>query len=104
MTACNWAGANRSKMPSGSNRTGRKTPNTPGSKEVREHIARIGISMCTGDPARTTALMRRQRIHHEQLMPTNPNAQMPNRIAGSGLAAGGAFANKGDETADAGND
>src|SRR5215469_2022860 len=98
MTACNWAGANCSKMSSGSNRTGRKTPNTPGSKELREQITRIGISICTGEPARTVALMRRQRTHQEQLMPANPHAQMPIRIAGSGLAAGGAFANKADET------
>ena len=42
------------------------------------------IPSCTGDPARTAARMRRQRIHHEQAMPRNPHAQMPNRIAGSG--------------------
>jgi hypothetical protein len=42
--------------------------------------------------------MRRQRIHHEQAMPANPHVQMPNRIAGSGLAAGGAFAGKGDKS------
>jgi hypothetical protein len=45
--------------------------------------------------------MRRQRIHHEQLMPANPHAQMAKRTAGSGLAAAGAFTKKGDETAGA---
>src|SRR5580658_2566572 len=98
MTACSWSGASRSAIPSGSKRTGRKTPNTPGSMEVREHIVRIGISVRTGDPARTTALMRRQRIHHQQPMPANPHAQMPNRIADSGLEASGGGVDKGDGT------
>jgi len=33
---------------------------------------------------------RRQRTHHEQLMPRNPHAQIVHRSAGTVLAAGGA--------------
>src|SRR5579872_741235 len=98
MTACNWAGVNRSKMPSGSKRTGRKRPNTPGSRRVGEDLARNGITIGRGDPARTVARMRRQRTHHEPVMPKDPQAQTPQRISGSGFAAGGAGANKREET------
>src|SRR5664280_2911716 len=99
MTACSWAGFNRSKMPSGSNRIGRKIPKTPGSQTAGEDIVLIGSSRCKGEPARTVPRMCRQRIHHEQAMPRNPHAQMLHKTAGSGLAAGGTGAHKGEETA-----
>src|SRR5258706_9301079 len=98
MTAFHCAVVNRSKIPSGSNSTGRKTPKTAGSRKVGEDIAWTGISRCTGDPARMAARMRRHRIHHAHAMPRNPHAQMPHRIAGSGLASGGTAVNTGEET------
>jgi hypothetical protein len=68
--------------------TGRNTPKTPGSRSAGEDTALIGIPRLTGEPARTTAPIRRQRIHHEQLMPKNPHAQMVQRSAGIGLSVG----------------
>jgi outer membrane lipoprotein SlyB len=46
----------------------------------------------TGDPARTSARIRSQRTDQVQAMPMNPHAQTLNRIAGSGLGAGGTIA------------
>jgi hypothetical protein len=65
-------------------------PKMPGSRRVDEDIALIGSSRFTGDAVRTADLSRRQRIHHEPVMPTNPHAQIPNRTAGRELRAGGA--------------
>src|ERR1700730_3306897 len=98
MTACSWPGVKLSKMSPGSTRTGRKTPKTPGSRRVGDDITRIGIASCKGEPARTAAWIRRQRTHHEQVIPRNPHAHMLNRIVGNGLAAGGT-AGKADESA-----
>jgi hypothetical protein len=102
MTAFNCAGVKRSKIPSGNNRTGRKTPKTPGSTRVAEDITLTDISRCMGDPARTAALMRRQRTHHAQLIPRNPNPQTLARTAGIRLKPGAAGANKGAEAAASG--
>ena len=55
MTAFNCAGVNRSKIPSGSIRTGLNTPKTPGSKSVGEEITFTGITSGTIDPARTAS-------------------------------------------------
>ena len=40
----NSAGVNRSKMPSGSNRIGRKTPKIPGSRTVGDDLAGAGVA------------------------------------------------------------
>src|SRR5262249_23689783 len=87
---------------SGSSSTGRNTPKTPGTKSNVEDTALTGISRCTGEPARTAARIHRQRIHHEQLMPRNPHAQLPHRRAGIGLAAGSPFGNGGGPAAQKG--
>src|SRR5579863_10111317 len=99
MTACNCAGVRRSVIPSGSKRMGRKTPKTPGSMRVGEEVALIGRWRCNGDAARTADWRRIQRIHHDAEMPINPQAQMPKRIDGSGMRAGGVFAGSGAENA-----
>src|SRR5262245_37583502 len=49
-------------------------PNTPGSTNGREEIAGMGAASGIGDPARTAAARRRQRINQEQETPTNPIA------------------------------
>jgi len=87
--ASTCGGVKRSNMPSGSNRTGRRTPKTPGSNEVGEDTARIGISNCRCDPACTASRMRRQRIHHAPVIPRNPSAQPAKSISGRGLAVSG---------------
>src|SRR6202789_1558683 len=96
--AFHCSGVRFSKMPSGTSRTGRKTPKIPGSRKDRDDIARIERPRGSVDPARTAALIRRQRIHHEIEMPMNPHAQTVQRIAGSQLRAGIAVVGIGDET------
>jgi hypothetical protein len=85
-------------MPSGTSRTGRKTPKIPGSKKDGDDIVRIERPRCSVDPARTAALMRRQRIHHEIEMPISPHAHTVQRIVGSQLGAGSAVVKIGGET------
>src|SRR5580658_7694355 len=92
MTAFRCAGVNRSKIPSGSIRTGLQTPKTPGSNSVGEEIALTGISSCTTDPARTASRTLRQRTNQAQQIPMNPQAQIPNKTSGIGFRIGGAVA------------
>src|ERR1700722_5318460 len=79
-------------MPSGSINQGRITPQTPGPilpiRDRRERYSRIS----TGTPARTAIRTRRHRTHHAQLIPTNPQAHVPNRIARTGFGASRAVA------------
>jgi hypothetical protein len=85
-------------MPSGTSRTGRKTPKIPGSKKDRDDIAWIERPRVSVDPALTAALIRRPRIRHEIEMPMNPHAHTVQRIVASQLGAGSAMAKIGDET------
>jgi hypothetical protein len=76
-------------MPSGRTRTGRKTPNTPGSSRDGVDIARIGKPRCKGDAPCRTARTFRQRRHHARPCAANPHSHRPNRVAGSRLGAVG---------------
>jgi len=63
-TASNWAGVRRSVMPWGSNRTGLRIPNTPGSISTGEDITGIGRSSASGvAPFRATRICRQHRNH-----------------------------------------
>src|SRR5260370_22323248 len=88
MTACNCGGVKRRKMLSGSKRTGRKTPATPGSQTAGEVIVLTGISRCTRGPARRAARMRRQRIHQEKTIAMKPDVKTEKRAAGRIPAVG----------------
>src|SRR5580658_121554 len=90
MTALNCAGVNRSKIPSGSIRTGLQTPKIPGSKRVGEETTFTGIPSCTTDPARTASRTLRQRTNQAQQIPMNPQNQMPGKTSGTGFRTGGA--------------
>ena len=75
-----------------------------GRQHARIFAQRSDIDFCAvagRDPARTAAVMRRQRIHHELEIPMNPHAQIPNRIAARGFGALGTVADIGAETAPA---
>src|ERR1700731_1746392 len=96
--AFHCSGVRFSKRPSGTSRTGRKTPKIPGSKKDGDDIARIERPRGSVDPALTAALILRQRIHHEIEMPMNPHAHIVQRIAGSQLGGGSAVARIGDDT------
>src|SRR4051812_25035873 len=84
-------------MPSGSSSTGRKTPKTPGSRIEGEETAGIGTPSCTGEPARTATLTRRQRIHHEIEMLADTDAHTMNRSARRGSVVCGSAASTGAE-------
>ena len=86
-------------MPSGSSKTGRKTPKTAGSGNEGDDTVLSGNSGYTGVPAATADLIRRQRIHQEQAIPRNPHTQTHTRITGNSLAAG--VANTGGEIGEA---
>ena len=73
-------------------------PKTPGSRNEGEDIARIERPSSTGDPARTAALMRRERTHHEQAIAINPIAHIVHRTIGGGLVVVGGIAKDGDKT------
>src|SRR6266700_2602724 len=70
-------------MPSGNSKTGRKIPKTPGSRNEEEEIAGTGMPSSIGDPARITAVMRRQRIHQAYAIPANPTAHAIQSMSGS---------------------
>src|SRR5215469_11673989 len=59
-------------MPFGSSKTGRKTPNTPGSMIDAEESTGTPITKGAGDPARTAARIRRHRSHHENTKAPQP--------------------------------
>src|SRR5580658_7071521 len=96
--AFHCSGFSFSKIPSGTSRTGRKTPKIPGSKKDGDDIAGIERPRGSVEPALTAALIRRQRIHHEIEMPMNPHAHTVQRFVGSQLGAASAVARIGDET------
>src|SRR5579871_1363230 len=70
-------------MPSGNSKTGRNIPKTPGSRNEEEEIAGTGRPSSIGDPARITAVMRRQRIHQAHAIPANPTAHATLSMSGS---------------------
>jgi hypothetical protein len=55
------------------------------------------MSSCNSDPARTAALMRRQRIHQEQAIPMDPHAHAAQGITGSTLGRAATALNEGGE-------
>lgn len=55
----------------------------------------------SGEPARTTARICRQRIHHEEVMPRNPHAQMVHSNAGKMMLAGSGAVSGTDDAAGA---
>src|SRR5690348_5863977 len=86
MTASCCSELRCSKKPVGNSRTGRKTPNTPGSRNELDAIAGTESPSGTRDPARTEERIRLHRIQAVQAIPTKPIAQIIARIGGSDSA------------------
>src|SRR5213078_2297346 len=89
-------------MPSGNNKTGRNIPKTPGSRNEEDEIAGTGRPSSIGDPARITAVMRRQRIHQAHAIAANPTAHAIQSMSGSRFVLG-AVGNGDGETTGSGN-
>jgi hypothetical protein len=75
-------GVRCSKIPSDNNRTGRNTPKTPGSKNEGEETAGMETPDSIGDPVRTAATTRRQRLHEEKATQRKPPAHTVQRTMG----------------------
>ena len=81
-------------MPSGSNKTGRKTPHTPGSRRVGEDITLIGARMGKRDAVCKAVRIRRHRTYQRKKTTAQPqNHTAANSAAhGKGVAATGVAA------------
>src|SRR5581483_1284585 len=83
--AWNCSGSRRAWMPSGSSNTGRKTPNTPGSRREGEHLTGIGAVVGNIEAARSTACMLRHRRNQHTRTAANPQVHTANNAEGSRL-------------------
>src|SRR5712692_9016068 len=62
-------------MPSGTTRTGRRSPKTPGSSRAGDDITLMGRSRSIGDPERTAARIRRHWRVQEKATSKKPQSQ-----------------------------
>src|SRR5262245_52542463 len=68
-------------MPSGSNNTGLKMPNTPGSNRLWHSRTRIGNFRFSGLAAPTTLRSWSHWMNHRRMLATKPNIHTENRTA-----------------------
>src|SRR5258708_6210529 len=75
-------------MPSGSSKTGRQMPKTPGSKRSGQDIALIGRSSRNNVPPSIIWRIRSHRTAHQKMLAAKPKIHTQKRTSGIRLGLG----------------